>query len=183
MNSKSISKILFIGLFCSFAFNGFAQDSTMFRKHPPKQRFIDRLFTGGNVGAQFGTVTFIDVSPLVGYKFTEKIAAGIGATYQYYHYHDQLYDFETNVYGGRVFGRYMIREFLFAHVEYEYLNLEAFDFQRRRVDVGSLMAGGGYIQRIGDHAAIVAMILYNFTESVYTPYSNPIIRVGFNIGL
>lgn len=182
MRSKPFATVLFIALLGIYSLTGFAQDSTMIRKHPKKLNFWDNVFTGGNIGAQFGTVTFFEVSPLVGYKITPKFSAGIGATYQYYHYKDQYYDFETDVYGGRVFGRYLFREFLFAHVEYEYLNLEAFDFQRRRVDVGSLMAGGGYIQRIGERSAIVAMLLYNFTESAYTPYTNPIIRVGFNIG-
>lgn len=163
--------------------NSFAQDSTMIRKHPPKKNFRDKIFFGGNVGLQFGVETFVDVSPLVGYKFTDKISAGIGATYQYYRYKDRYYNFETNIYGGRVFGRYNFTNYLFGHVEYEYLNLEAFDFYRRRVDVGSLMAGAGYIQRISDRSGIVAMVLYNFTESVYTPYRNPIIRVGFVVGL
>jgi hypothetical protein len=182
MRANSILTIVFMTCLLGFTDFAIAQDSTMLRKNPPKERFIDRLFTGGNLGAQFGTVTFVDVSPLLGYRITDKISAGIGATYQYYHYKDKFYDFETNVYGGRGFGRYLFTDYLFGHAEYEYLNLEAFDFKRRRVDVGSLLAGGGYIQRIGNNAFLVAMILYNFTESVYTPYSNPIIRIGFNIG-
>jgi hypothetical protein len=180
MRAKSILTVVLVlgmGIPCTYG-----QDSTMLRKNPPKERFIDRLYTGGNLGAQFGTVTFIDVSPLVGYRITDKISAGIGATYQYYHYKDKFYDFETNVYGGRVFGRYLFNDYLFGHAEYEYLNLEAFDFRRRRVDVGSFLVGGGYFQRISDRSGVVAMILYNFTESVYTPYTNPIIRVGFNVG-
>jgi hypothetical protein len=180
--SKSVIYISFV-ILCSGCLNTLAQDSTMIRKHPPKKDFWQRFFVGGNMGLQFGTVTFADVSPLIGYKFTDKISGGIGGTYQYYHYKDKYYDFETNVYGGRVFGRYHFTENLFAHTEYEYLNLEAFDFNRRRVDVGSLMAGGGYLQQISDRAGIMAMILFNFTESVYTPYSNPIIRVGIMIGL
>jgi len=32
----------------------------------------DRLYYGGNFAAQFGTITFIDVSPLVGVMLTEK---------------------------------------------------------------------------------------------------------------
>jgi hypothetical protein len=182
MRAKSAITVALSLLILMLHLSSNAQDSAMIRKNPPKERFIDKLFTGGNLGAQFGTVTFIDVSPLLGYRITDKISAGIGATYQYYHYKDKFYDFETNVYGGRVFGRYLFNEFLFGHGEYEYLNLEAFDFKRRRVDVGSLLVGGGYIQRIGERSAVIAMILYNFTESVYTPYSNPIIRVGFNIG-
>lgn len=161
-----------------------AQDSAMIRKHPPKERFLDRVFVGGNLGLQFGTVTFAEISPLVGYRLTDKISVGVGVTYQYYHYQDRYYNFQTNVYGGRVFGRYFFTNNLFAHAEYEYLNLEAFDFfPRRRVDVESFLAGGGYIQRFGRNSGIVAMVLYNFTESVYTPYSNPIIRIGLNIGL
>ncbi len=161
-----------------------AQDSTMLKKQHPKSDFWDKFYTGGNLGVQFGTVTFIDISPLIGYKITDRISAGVGATYQYYQYHDKSYDLKTNVYGGRVFGRYFFTDNIFAHAEYEYLNLEAFDFYpRRRVDVGSLMAGGGYVQHFGEHSGIVAMILYNFTESVYTPYQNPIIRIGVNFGL
>ncbi len=182
MTSKFILKIKLAGWLAFIAFHAVAQDSTMFRKHPPKDRIIDRIFTGGNIGAQFGTITFFEVSPLVGYKFTDKIAGGVGVTYQYYHYNDKLYNFETSVYGGRIFGRYMFNSYLFGYAEYEYLNLEAFDFQARRVDVESILGGGGYMQPIGAHASLVAMILYNFTESVYTPYTNPIIRVGVNVG-
>jgi hypothetical protein len=182
MKTKLILNIS-IAVFLMAGSGMYAQDSTMLPRHPPKERIIDRMFTGGNLGAQFGTVTFIEVSPLVGYRFTDKISAGIGATYQYYHYNDKVYDLETNVYGGRIFGRYLFTDYLFGHVEYEYLNLEAFDFQRRRVDVESVLAGGGYIQRISDHIGIVAMILFNFTETAYTPYTNPIIRVGVNFGI
>lgn len=173
------SSLFILSLGC---LNSIAQDSTMIRKHPPKKNFADKIFWGGNVGIQFGNETFVDVSPLVGYKFTDKISAGIGATYQYYSYRYLSYNFETNVYGGRVFGRYYFTDYLFGHAEYEYLNLEAFDFYRRRVDVGSLMAGAGYIQRFSDRAGIMAMVLYNFTESTYTPYQNPIFRVGFIVG-
>lgn len=170
-------------LFSIGALNSIAQDSSMIRRQAPKKNFMDNVFIGGNLGLQFGTVTFADISPLVGYRFTKKISAGIGVTYQYYRYRNKPSDFETNVYGGRVFGRYNFTDYLFGHLEYEYLNLEAFDFLRRRVDVNSLMAGAGYIQRIGDRAGIVAMVLYNFTESVYTPYQNPIFRVGIVFGL
>lgn len=178
-------KIFICCTLCIVSLSLKGQDSTMIRKNPLKEKFWDRVFVGGNLGFQFGTVTFAEVSPLVGYRFTEKISAGIGATYQYYRYKDQLYELTTNVYGGRIFGRYFFTEYLFGHVEYEYLNLDAFDFYpvRRRVNVESLLAGGGYFQRIGANSGIFAMILYNFTESAYTPYTNPVIRIGVNIGL
>lgn len=175
-------KLIFISLFGLLAISGIAQDSARFHRQPNKERILDKMFFGGNFGLQFGTVTFIEVSPLVGYRITDRIAVGAGLTYEYYHYNDKVYDLKTNVYGGRIFGRYMFTDYLFGHVEYEYLNLEAFDFYRRRVDVDSFLAGGGYMQRIGRNSAMTAMILYNFTESAYTPYTNPVIRIGFNIG-
>lgn len=135
------------------------------------------------MGLQFGTQTFIDISPAVGYKFTDKISAGIGATYQYYKINEKYYEFETNVYGGRVFARYNFTDYLFGHAEYEYLNMEAFDFFRRRVDVVSVFGGVGYLQRISDNSGIVAMVLYNFNESRYSPYMNPVFRVGFVVGM
>lgn len=172
-------------LFCGLCFNSIAQDSTMLRKNPLKKNFWDKVYVGGNVGFQFGTVTFAEVSPLIGYQFTEKITAGVGVTYQYYRYKDRNYELKTNVYGGRIFGRYFFTSFLFGHVEYEYLNLEAFDFypQRRRVDVESILVGGGYFQRFGmGNSGIFVMLLYNLTESAYTPYTNPILRIGVNLG-
>ena len=180
----TLNKGLLLAL-CILCFNMYGQDSTMIRKNPLKKNFWEKVYVGGNVGFQFGTVTFAEVSPLVGYQFTEKITAGIGVTYQYYRYKDLNYELKTNVYGARVFGRYFFTSFLFAHVEYEYLNLEAFDFypQRRRVDVESVLVGGGYFQRFGTgNSGIYAMLLYNLTESAYTPYTNPIIRIGVNVG-
>jgi hypothetical protein len=180
---KLFSNIILLLTLSSLCSLSYAQDSTMLPKHTPKKNLLENTFIGGNFGAQFGPSTFVDVSPLIGYNFTDKISAGVGITYQYYHYRNGSYDFETNVYGGRVFGRYHFTDYLFAHVEYEYLNLEAFDYNRRRVDVGSLLAGGGYIQRFSARSGVTAMILYNFTESAYTPYQNPIIRIGVFMGL
>ena len=181
--SKLFSYKTYLLFFLALSLNSFSQDSTMFRKHPPQKNPINKFYFGGNFGFQFGTITIADVSPLIGYRFTNKITAGVGATYQYYHYKDRTYDFQTNVYGGRIFGRYFFTDYFFAHVEYEYLNLEAFDFQQRRVDVESLLAGGGYFQHMSKYSGVTAMILYNFTESQYTPYTNPIIRIGFIIGI
>ena len=183
MRTLSLNRILLL-VWCIICFRSYGQDSTMIRKNPLKKNFWEKVYVGGNVGFQFGTVTFAEVSPLVGYQFTEKITAGIGVTYQYYRYKDRFYELTTNVYGARVFGRYFFTSYLFGHVEYEYLNLEAFDFYpTRRVDVESVLVGGGYFQRFGmGNSGIYLMLLYNLTESAYTPYTNPILRIGVNLG-
>ncbi len=157
----------------------------------PPTPLRDRFFFGGSLGLQFGSATYIDVSPLVGYKITEKLHAGLGVTYIYYKVKDSYYNYsyETSIYGGRVFGRYYILDNLFAHTEFEVLNMEVpseiggtgnFDYVRDNIT--SLMVGGGYAQPIGSNAALTLMILWNLTEEQYSPYQNPIFRLGFSAG-
>ncbi len=151
----------------------------------------DRLFTGGGLGLQVGSVTLIDVSPHIGYYFTEKLALGIGGTYLYYRSNTDYLKYSTSIWGGRVFGRYYIIPEAFAHVEYEYLNYEAalvdpygyFTGNTERVGVDNVLVGGGYRQNIGGNAWINLIVLWNINESVYTLYENPIIRVGMDLGL
>ena len=51
---------------------------------PPKQGFDkSKLFFGGNFGLSFGNSTFINVSPQVGYRFNQYVAAGAGVNFNY----------------------------------------------------------------------------------------------------
>src|SRR5687767_2201721 len=63
-----------------------------------------RITYGGNFGATFGTLTYVDVSPFIGYRMTDQWMAGIGVSYIYYRQRytpSQVY--ETHLYGGRLF--------------------------------------------------------------------------------
>ena len=152
----------------------------------------DRFFTGGGFGLQIGTVTIIDVSPHIGYYLTDNFALGIGGTYQYYRYKDSYYkiNYSTDIFGGRLFARYNIIEEIFAHAEYEYLNYEAalidplgyFTGDTKRVSVDNVLVGGGYRQNVGGNSWATISVLWNVNETVYTLYSNPIIRMGVDIG-
>lgn len=154
------------------------------KKVQKKDGFLKRSFTGGGFGLSFGTVTNINLSPQFGYRITDNFWAGIGATYIYFSQRYSGYPkFQTNIYGGRVFLRYIIWKGIFVHGENEMLNLQRYDDLNSRVWVNSLMAGAGYQQAIGGNSSVYLMGLFNFTESKYTPYINPIIRFGFNIGL
>jgi len=177
------------------SFQGFAQ------QEPPvgKPRFTDRLVFGGGLGLQFGTVTFIDVSPVVGYRITEKLEAGIGLTYKYYRYNDfyvdlstgQKYDLKSNMIGGSVYSRYFILQNLFAHVEFERLKYNFEDFyssggqitrEPRHDYINSLFVGGGLKQPVFRNGYLFIMALWNLTEEPNTPYNNPVIRMGVLLG-
>ena len=166
-------------------------DTTINVSKKPRTPLKDKLVYGGNFGLQFGTVTYIDISPTVGYKVTEKFHAGIGATYIYYSEkynftNGQTYTYKTDIYGGKIYERDFVLENLFLHQETELLNLEVYDFLNdkvKRKNIISPLIGAGYIQRFGDTGGLFLMALFNLNETTDSPYSNPIIRVGFNFGL
>lgn len=151
--------------------------------------FRERIVFGGNLGAGFSSnETLVGVAPTVGYRFTERFTAGPGFVYQYYRY--KPLSIETNNYGAKVFGSYQINDFLIAYSEYEWLNLDYVTtdiygklVSRKRINVGTFLVGGGYRQMIGRNSSIDLMLLFNLNETIYSPYSNPVIRIGFGIGL
>jgi hypothetical protein len=154
-----------------------------------KTNILDRrYFTGGSFGIQFGTITAIDISPIIGYRFTENIAAGIGGTYQYYRDGRFMPALKTDIYGGRAFARYYFLEKLFLHGEIEIINFEKIAFmpgvsstQKERIWENNIFLGGGYRELLGEFSSMHISILYNFNQGPYSPFSNPQIRIGFDI--
>ena len=149
---------------------------------PPSRNmeWLDNFFTGGNLGAQFGDLTMINISPLLGYRVTERVSVGTRGIYQYVNW--RPVDFTSHVLGGALFGRYFIMENLFAHAEYEVINGH-FGPSGGRSNIESFFLGGGYLYQLGGNTSLGVMALYDFINSRYSPYRNPIIRIGFNIGL
>ncbi len=181
-----MKKIILVSLIVSACFLSSAQRVNPGVSVPTKQSFKDRLYFGGNLGLQFGTQTVIMVNPIAGYMVTEKWSVGLGGKYQYYRYRDRTTEFSSDMYGGSVFTRYDVFNGLFAYSEYELLNLARWDSYGRengRVDVGSWFLGAGYAQPLGNRSSMNVMILYNLTETIYSPYSNPVFRVGFGVGI
>src|SRR5690554_961456 len=95
----------------------FAQREVYLEDNPPLK---DRMYYGGNFSLQFGSVTFIDISPLAGVMLTEKLSTGLGATYQYLNFRHA--SSSSSVYGGKLFCKYNITQNFFAHTEAESLN-------------------------------------------------------------
>ena len=168
-------KRIHIFLFCLLcSLWGFSQESSGFSK------FKDKLFFGGGLGANFGTQTFISLTPVAGYNITKRWQAGVGATYQYYSYRDL--NFQTSLYGGSVFTRYFILRDLFAVAETEALNGQ-FQVNGERSTAVNVNVGGGYVARLGGVAGLVITGLYNLNANspMFTPA--PFINIGFIYGL
>jgi len=146
-------------------------------------KITDRMFVGGNVGASLGNTatSFVEISPLLGYKITEKFAAGAGITYQFFGQRQNNY--KATVLGWRTLARYDIwKNALFAQTEYEVLNYRengGDPFRIRRWPIG-----GGYRQNIGGRSAITAILMRDLLwDENASPYGSPwITRIGVNVG-
>ena len=151
----------------------------------------DRILVGGNIGAQFGNATFVEVSPTIGYRVTKNLTSGVGFTYQYISENYNIfnfYDYKAQVIGARVFSQYEIFYGFFAHAEYEMswykITYEDVNIEPYQGNVPALFLGGGYNFKIGDNARFQVMALYDVLHTTESINYNPlVIRMGFNIGL
>lgn len=165
-------------------------------KPGPQPAFKDRLVFGGSLGAQFGTNTQVNISPIIGYRITDKLTAGIGINYIYYKYKyytgvgNNTITESDNIYGGSLWGEYRVIPQAFLHVEPGFLNqsiptTDASGFYSgatTRYTLYTFLVGGGYYQQLGANSGMQFSILWDLIEDQYSPYSNPIIRIGFAAG-
>ncbi|MGY6558442.1 MAG: hypothetical protein ACXIT9_04080 [Nitritalea sp.] len=180
MSWKKISLVFVFGLLLSVAAEVQAQ---RFIDPEASPALKDRMYYGANLSLQFGTITFVDVSPLAGVMITEKFSAGLGGTYQYFN-DRRFIGGDQSIFGGRIFTRYNVFPNIFAHAEYESLNLDVFNRQSEQFQrewVPGLFVGAGYFVPYGDRGGANFKLLYNLLyDNLRSPYAEPIvIRVGF----
>ncbi|MET7001250.1 hypothetical protein [Chitinophaga defluvii] len=171
------------------------------RKPPPERREggfdRSRLMVGGSVGAVIGDYTNINLSPMIGYRFSDYFAAGVTINAQYGSERFRTINNLTTqrnqytIFGGGLYGRvYPIQE-LFIHVQPEYnlitQKVTLYDPKstyKSSYGTPSLLIGGGYSQPVSDRAAISLMVLYDILQDKNSPYQNrPVFRGGVNIGI
>ena len=148
----------------------------------------DNVWFGGGVGMSFGTVDWIEISPIVGYNQTEEFSYGGGLLYRY-RKDDRIPGTPSlNDYGANVFVRYRFTPWLFGHGEYEYLNYEfvRFDLSTDRDTFNSFLVGPGISRPLGQRTAFYALALYNLSyddDDFTSPYDDEwVIRIGVSVG-
>ena len=178
MNKHKMQKrIVLLCLLLSFAGVAQAQESD-FSQLPIRQRLV----FGGNFGAAFGSATQVNISPLIGYRVTERFTAGVGLIYMYTNY--KAYNYKELIYGTNIFARLSIFPKLYLHGELELMNVEdriTNSYDGERIYIINMPIGIGYSQSVAGRLSVNYSILYNVNQSVYTPYRNPIIRIGIGI--
>jgi hypothetical protein len=159
-----------------------------------------KFFFIPEIWLSFGTRTYIDLAPMLGYHVMNRLAIAIGPHYIFQTQNANAYyqsSYQTHAYGLKGFARFSLitnaEEFLpinlfselFVHVEYEGLSLEKAYYvppytEDGRFVYNGFLVGGGLSQRVGMHNSVSFTILWDINEMTVSPYSNPIFRVGFN---
>jgi hypothetical protein len=161
----------------------------------------ENLRFGGNLGAAFGDVTFVDVSPAVGYQFTPRFQAGMGLVYNYLSYRvwyrtgltdpGHFKRFSMSIFGFNPYAQFAVLQsqslHLFLRGEYGLLNYDVNFWDLTNVNrewVHYPMIGGGILLPIGRSGGMTLQLMWDLNEKPFSIYgSNPIIKAGFMFGL
>lgn len=147
-------------------------------------------FYGGYIGASFGDVEYIEISPLVGYRFTPAFGMGLGLLYRYRKDMRSYEEQSSTDYGANLFARYYVTSGLFLQGEYDYTSYEPFVYGDAgtigRSTYDAFLAGVGFNTAVGRGAGIYVLALYDFAYDESDPYrlydSALQVRVGVSVG-
>jgi hypothetical protein len=198
---KKISAII---CFTFIFINCIAQQAE--EKEKEKKPFFkkENLFTGGSATFSFGSrVTVLGLSPYFGYSLNKYVDVAVSGNINYTSFRDyQIINdrLRQTIYGPGAFVRLYPVKFLFAQVQYEH-NFIKYKYKPapnntvnnpiQKVDVNSLLVGGGYSLNRGveGNTFYYFSVLWDVSGLPESPYvdnlqrSVPIVRVGINIGL
>lgn len=181
-----LKKLIFSLIIAVAALQVKAQDE----EEPQKGFDKEKLFFGGTFGLGFGSnQTSIIISPQVGYRFNNYLAAGAGINFNYYSYKYEWLQMKQNigVVGLNIFGRVYPIQYIVLQLQPE-LNYiwgkEKFDNGTvYKIDsrfVPSLLAGGGAAIPMG-RGAMLIMVQYDVLQRPMNPYGErPFVTIGFN---
>ena len=171
------------------------QDTTDYAPPAPpkesteKRPFKDRIWYGGGIGLNFGTVTSVQLEPMVGYKVDHKGKFSVGPGITWWYLNDGRYTprYEFNAYGYRLFARYRVIPQAYVHTEFLHMNAQRWlgaDVGVQRIWVPHLLAGAGYAQPLGGRNAIYLQVLWEVLQNPNSVYygQGPIISGGVGLG-
>ena len=153
-----------------------------------------RIFFGGNLGLSFGSYTYVELAPTIGYKITPRLWAGLGPKYLYVKLKNY---YEYDAYGIKTFASFTILKDInetvniglgdiFLYAENESLNVDLYNDQsnppvyKGRGWVNITLLGGGMRFPIGIRGGFSFMLLWDVTQNPYYYYPSPEIRIVFD---
>jgi hypothetical protein len=188
MKKKMIAMVL--AVFFAATLLAQAQDTTQTMQKqqpaPKKKAKKNNVYYGGTLGLSFGDYFRINVSPMVGIRYSPKASVGFKVAYEYIK--DKRYDpaLTASNYGGSVFGRYRIIPKAYGHVEFAYMSYKYKlpNLESDRSWVPFLLLGGGFVQPISPKASFIVEVLFDVLQDDNSPYEawDPLISIGVGVG-
>jgi len=132
--------------------------------------------------------TYVELAPVVAYRFPKRLITGIG--YRYIYRHERVLGQDLNSWGPNIFARLGLLKRVYFWTEYEYLNTQYLnevvpqEYNRQNTHSDSWFAGLGYVRSVGrkGRGGISVQLLYNilYSKDDYSPYYSPVTyRVGY----
>jgi hypothetical protein len=196
--------LLFIGMSYASAQDVYTSSGkTGYQKKMKKNKGYDpeKLIVGGGLNGGFGGgYANAGISPIVGYRFTNRFSAGVGVGYQFYKEPDYIdqnnnihYAYENIVYPS-VWARYFVWRNIFvdATFEYDFIMLQSpldnygnLNVTRSNVSNQCLLLGVGLKQPIAGRVSFFGELIYDVLQGEYSPYphNGPDIRFGIAAGI
>lgn len=157
-----------------------------------KKEKLNNLRIGGSFGLQFGTYTYVNVSPTIGYLMAKKrleLGGGPILIYQRYRYSSN-YAVSFFVYGADVYAKGYLYKGLYLEARFDPVNKPSYFDLNKRLWVHHLLLGAGYAAPIGKIGSFYISLLYNVLdndESIYQgTFSDElplILNMGFGFGV
>lgn len=144
--------------------------------------FKERLFVASNFQVLSLKPVAFDFSPLIGYRFSGRLIAGIGGNYRKT-FGDSLGKTSSDMIGYKIFASYDVIKNFFAYSEFanNSTGMQQTESATKRLWNTSLLLGAGRKFTIHTKVEMTMVVLYNFARNPGdTVYPSPwIIRFGF----
>jgi len=166
-----------------------------------------KIIWGGGIILSAGTgYANLGISPILGYRISDRLSAGIGAGFQYLKIKNYLsvgnsqggsqpYDLKTSIINTNLWARFVVWNNIFLQVQPEINNLDLLSeeivyaypasyktVKKERTFVPSMMVGGGLRQPLSERVSFVGIILYDVLKDKHSPYQGIDLRFGINVG-
>ncbi len=155
------------------------------------------------VNLWFGNYSVAELSPQIAYHISDRWSLGTGFNYNFYKEIETYYTtgYATHLYGARAFSRYaLLRNAeqwlpiylfsdLFVQLEFQVMNMESKHFyapsypDNGRFWSEQVYIGAGFTQNISPYSSYSFLLLWDMNRNIYSPYGNPVYRIGLNIYL
>jgi len=148
-----------------------------------------KLFFGGNIGMSFGDYTLVDISPQVGYAFSQYFSAGAGVSFTYLNKENYNYEFTRTYLGMNVFANAYPMKYIALSLQPGVDYMWASDTYANGAKITlnkaipTFVVGAGVRIPVGNTGGMIMMLKYDLVQNEHSPYGNTVFySVGYVIG-